>query len=324
MEAPGRGAVMFSIVLCTYNRSASLQITLDSLARLVTPPDMTWELVVVDNNSKDATAATVQKFAAQQAFPVRYVFEERQGLSVARNTGVYHARGKYIVFTDDDVTFDKMWLARIAEAFEQWGCAGVGGRIVPVWNTAKPKWLAMTGPYKMGGAIVEFDLGDDPKPLEHSAFGANMAFRRDLFDRYGGFRPDLGRRGTTLLSFEDSDFFGRLKDGGERLMYIPDAVVYHPVTPERLQKTYFRKWHFQVGRAFVRRGGMPENSRRYWGIPRFLLRQCASNILKSWFSRCPDQRFYYELQACSTAGSIVESWKTRARPPLQSKDRRLN
>jgi glycosyltransferase involved in cell wall biosynthesis len=313
VEDPGRGAVMFSIVLCTYNRSTSLQITLDSLAQLVVTPHITWELVVVDNNSKDATAATVRKFAAEQAFPVRYVFEERQGLSVARNTGIDNARGKYIIFTDDDVTFDGMWLARIAETFERWGCAGVGGRIVPVWNTDKPKWLAMTGPYKMGGAIVHFDLGDETKPLEHPAFGANMAFRRDLFDRYGGFRADLGRCGATLLSFEDSDFFGRLKEGGEHLMYVPNAVVYHPVTPERLQRAYFRKWHFQVGRAFVRRGGMPEDSRRYWGIPRYLFRQYASNTLKSWFSRPPDKRFYYKLQACSTAGSIVEAWQTRGR-----------
>jgi glycosyltransferase involved in cell wall biosynthesis len=307
--APGNGTKL-SVVVCTYNRCGSLRATLNSLAELAAPGGATWELLVVDNNSTDGTRDTIQAFAAKQSFPVRYVFEQRQGHSCARNAGISHAQGDIIAFTDDDVTVDRMWLARLAEAFEGCGCAGAGGRVLPVWEKAKPKWLSVAGPFRTN-AVVSVDFGEEPGRLKRWATGANMAFRREIFERFGGFRTDLGRSGDTLISGDDSEFCSRIMQAGEFLMYAPGAIVYHPVTADRLRKAYFREWYFQGGKTVFRMEGAPQDARRYWGIPRYLFRQCASNAVKWWLSVAADKRFYYQLQTCQIAGMIAEARQTR-------------
>lgn len=300
-----------SVVVCTYNRSGSLRVTLKSLAQLAVPNGMNWELLVVDNNSTDSTRDAIQAFAAERTVPVRYVFEKRQGLSFARNAGIGRARGEIVAFTDDDVTVDRMWLARISEAFEGCGCAGVGGRVLPVWESAKPEWLSVAGPCRTN-AVVSVDFGEQPGRLKGWAAGANMAFRRDVFERFGEFRTDLGRSGGNLMSGEDSEFSSRLVKAGEFLMYAPEAVVYHPVTADRLKKSYFREWYFQNGRTVFRMDGAPRDARRYWGIPRYLFRQCASYVLTWWLSAAADKRFYYQLQTCQVLGMMAEARRMRA------------
>ena len=69
--------------------------------------------------------------------------------------------------------------------------------------------------------------------------GANMAFRRVMFDKYGGFRADLGRCGESLIGNEDTEFAGRLMAAGERLCYVPSAMVNHPVHQDRVKKGVF-------------------------------------------------------------------------------------
>ena len=101
---------------------------------------------------------------------------------------------------------------------------------------------------------------------EEPPYGTNMAFRKEMFEKYGVFRTDLGRCGDSLIGNEDTEFGRRLMAGGERLRYEPFAVVYHSVPAERLNKRYFRAWWFAFGRAQMREKG-PRT--RVWGIPRF-------------------------------------------------------
>jgi uncharacterized membrane protein len=95
-------------------------------------------------------------------------------------------------------------------------------------------------------------------------------------------------------------------------MYAPEAVVYHPVTADRLKKSYFREWYFQNGRTVFRMDGAPRDARRYWGIPRYLFRQCASYVLTWWLSAAADKRFYYQLQTCQVLGMMAEARRMRA------------
>src|SRR5215831_4700728 len=92
-----------SVVLATYNRAASLQVTLDTFLTQVVRFDVEWELLVVDNNSTDSTHDVVERFARAAHFPVRYIFEKRQGRSYSLNTAIAEAKGEVIDFTDDDV-----------------------------------------------------------------------------------------------------------------------------------------------------------------------------------------------------------------------------
>src|ERR1041384_8686802 len=99
-----------TVVVCTYNRCESLPKTLESLMTLTVPEAIPWEILVVDNNSKDATREVVKEFCRRAPDRARHLFESQQGLSNARNAGIREARGEILAFTDDDVTVRPHWL----------------------------------------------------------------------------------------------------------------------------------------------------------------------------------------------------------------------
>ena len=107
---------MISVIICTFNRCEMLALTLESFTRIETGSDFTWELIVVDNNSTDATKGVVSEFNTR--LPIRYVFESKQGLSRARNCGIAQAQGDIIVFTDDDIIVTNDWLNEITNALK--------------------------------------------------------------------------------------------------------------------------------------------------------------------------------------------------------------
>src|SRR5512135_3394307 len=149
-----------SVIICTWNRAKSLAVTLESIERSELPASVSWEVLIVDNNSKDDTKAVFEQFQRRQPQRYRYVFEPRQGKSFALNTAIDNARGAILVFTDDDVTVDPHWLAETVAIFDRQPCAGVGGKIVDAWTSKKPDWLSLEGPYSLMTVIVTFDHGD--------------------------------------------------------------------------------------------------------------------------------------------------------------------
>lgn len=296
-----------TVVLCTFNRSDSLKITLDSISHLTLPPDLNWELIIVNNNSTDNTAQVAHDFAGAAPFRVTCIFEGRQGRSPALNAGIAAANGKIIAFTDDDVTFHPDWLINLKRTFDAFQCAGVGGRVIPVWQQTKPEWLQM----EEQQAIVHYELGDEPQVLkEHPPLGANCAYRKDEFVKYGTFRLDLGVSGENRgITCEDTEFATRLFKAGEKIVYAPNAIVYHPVDPGRATKGYFLRWHYNDGRSQVRAFPPPTNIVRYFGIPRWVLRSVVVNFLKSTFTLNSSRRFQHRLRTYRDAGRIVESYR---------------
>jgi glycosyltransferase involved in cell wall biosynthesis len=299
--------MVISVILCTYNRAAGLRQTLESLRDLALPPPHRWELILVDNNSIDGTRAVAEDFLKTPGITGTYVFEGRQGLSHARNAGIGAATGDVMVFTDDDVTVDRNWLAYLHEAFQRPDCAAVGGKIVPVWTCAKPSWLVQDGPYQLMKVIVSFDLGEATCPLKSPPFGANMAYRKGMFEKYGVFRPDLGRSGSSLMGCEETEFSKRLLDAGESLFYEPRAIVYHPVEPRRLTKRYFQSWYFNYGIARVKLKGTPGPETR--GARRGLVTTALKNVVKWIITMESRRRFFHKLQVYLTAGELLESYR---------------
>jgi len=274
------------------------------------PTGTSREVIVVDNNSTDATKSVVEAINLECPGVFSYVFEPRQGKSFALNTAVTMAKGEIIAFTDDDVALDKNWLTEMISVFESRGCAGIGGRILAVWNKATPKWFADDGPYKLGGAIVKLDLGDEHCDLDKPAYGANMAFRRYVFDKYGLFREDLGPNPKNLIRNEDSEFCRRIIYGGEKFIYAPKVVVYHPVEEHRTRKEYFEAWQFNYGRALIRINGIPPSATCYFGVPRYFFKNLLRASIKWALSFDAKRRFYYKLQAFEVAGQIAECRST--------------
>jgi len=173
--------------------------------------------------------------------------------------------------------------------FDAFQCAGVGGRIIPVWQQPKPDWLEMDEQQ----AIVHYEHGNEAQVLrDHPPMGANCAYRKDRFVKYGTFRLDLGVSGENRgITCEDTEFATRLLRAGEKIVYAPDAIIYHPVDPRRATKAYFRKWYYNDGRSMARAFPPPPDIVRYFGIPRWSLRGVLVNSLKSIFTLNPNGRF---------------------------------
>ena len=128
-----------SVVLCTYNRCASLKNALASVAVQVVPDSLEWEVLVVDNNSNDQTAEIVTHFVQQYPGRFRYLFEPRQGLSYARNSGIREAKGDVVAFMDDDTDVACTWLQNLTASLHDGTWAGAGGRILPYWTCPHPR-----------------------------------------------------------------------------------------------------------------------------------------------------------------------------------------
>lgn len=304
-----------TVILCTFNRCESLAQALHSIASSLLPDSVTWEVLVVDNNSTDQTRNTANEFIRQYPGKLRYLFEPRQGKSHALNRGVREARGDILAFMDDDVTVEPKWLQNLTTPLTNERLAGVGGRIVPAREFQPPKWLAVKGPYSTVGMLALFDRGDCATELHEAPFGTNMAFRKSVFVKYGGFRTDMGPCPGSEMRNEDTEFGRRILAAGEKLWYEPSAVVYHAIPQERLTKSYFLRFWFDSGRASIL-----EMQKRpdVLGIPRHyftMLKICTLFLRKAaqWMLTLESQRrFYYKGFAWMNAGQIAELYERGA------------
>jgi glycosyltransferase involved in cell wall biosynthesis len=296
--------VEISVVLCTYNRAPSLQRVLESFSALQIPPDLHWELLVVDNNSTDNTVEVIQQFTSRANFCVRYVFERRQGRSAALNAGVAKAKGEIVAFTDDDVILHPAWLSQLKQAFAEHDCAAVAGRVIPVWKHPVPDWLEMEDQQ----AIVHFDLGDELRAIPSPPLGANSAFRKRVFEKYGLFRLDLGVSGENRgITCEDTEFGFRLVHAGEKIVYAPQVIIYHPVELHRSTKAFFLKWYYNDGRSAMRSAGWAESVVCYFGVPRWIYRGLVTHFFRWVFSLDEKSRFHYKLRTYRNIGHLVEA-----------------
>jgi GT2 family glycosyltransferase len=255
----------------------------------------------------------VEDFCSRHPLRFRYLFEGLSGKSYALNTGIRAAKGDILAFTDDDVTFEPAWLRSLTAHLMDGQWAGAGGRTLPTQPFSPPDWLSAKHPIRWGGTLGGlFDLGDQPAELRVAPYGNNMAFRRQMFEKYGGFRLDLGRRPGSLLSCEDTEFGNRLLAGGEHLRYEPSAIVYHPIVASRLQKAYFLAWWFDYGRSQTREKGEPlsrtARTRIYLKTPVIMGSRLLVRALR-WM-RCMNraQRFFYKCQVWMTFGQIMETY----------------
>jgi glycosyltransferase involved in cell wall biosynthesis len=298
-----------TVVLCTYNRCESLRKALESVTNSIVPASIDWEVLIVDNNSADQTRETVLEFCGRFPRRLRYLFEARQGKSYALNSGIRATDAEVLAFVDDDVEVDPHWLHHLTALFLNGPWTGAGGRILPESSFIAPRWMETTGRYALA-PLAFFDLGTEACELHEEPFGTNMAFRREMFLKYGDFRTDLGPQPGSAIRNEDTEFGSRLISAGERLWYEPSAVVYHSVPRERVQREYFLTWWFDKARAEVRQDGIPSKARRtVAGVPLVFLRSLAVWTVRWVCSFHPGRRFSCKLNMWKAAGRIRECFR---------------
>jgi GT2 family glycosyltransferase len=197
-----------SVIVPVLNGERTIRDCLLSLLRTDYPPDRR-EILVVDNGSTDSTAEIVK------SFPVILLHEERQGAAAARNKGIEASRGEILAFTDTDCVVSTRWLRELVQGFEDDAIGGFEGEIVdylPV--TAIEQYIARRKSYS-------YQMRRHMSPLSPYAVTANVAFRREVFQRIGVFDP-------RFPTGEDVDFSWRFFNTGDlKLWYNPKAVVFH-------------------------------------------------------------------------------------------------
>jgi glycosyltransferase involved in cell wall biosynthesis len=205
-----------SVLVCTRNRAPALAKTLPTLLAQPQCEQYDYEVIVVDNASTDETRQVIENFARTQQ-RLRYLYEARAGLSYARNVAVRNSQGELLAFTDDDVLVTENWLAEIHREFaSDPGLHLLGGRVL----LARPELRQVAQLDVAERRVVRY-----PHPVD-VAMGANMAFRRRLFEEIGLFDVRLGA-GRFFAGGEEAEIFYRALKAGHYLLYAPNVLVYH-------------------------------------------------------------------------------------------------
>lgn len=314
-----------TIVICTYNRADLLRETLSAVRACSPPAACAVDIVIIDNNSTDRTAAVVSEMAARPGYAIRYATEAQQGKSYALNRALGIARGDIIALTDDDVLPAADWLERIVETFRREPIVFLFGKVLPRWGVLPPPELLVRRARDIWGPLALIDYGDQPTRYTTAAFrnlrlpiGANLAVRREAIERVGGWRTDLGRVDNSLVCGEDRELCVRLfRAGLYEGLYDPRLTVQHYVPASRLSRRYFRRWHFWHGRTLARMVDsfyVDLNLRRVphvARVPRFIYRAMLAEI-GHWAraSRADDalETLVHELMVVQYVGFLVECW----------------
>ncbi len=250
-----------TIAIPTHNRASTLSETLESLRAIAIPDDVAVECVVIDNASTDDTPRIVEEAATSAQFPIRRVFEPRQGSSFARNRAVDEARGDFIFFLDDDAVADPQWLHTMLSAMQSRGLDAACGLVLPRWSSPPPPWLGPRLWVKLAvhdRAAIGAASANGAETLDNY-FSANVGFRRSAFERFGRFREDLGVVGKNPMSGEDTELFARIIARGGQMGFVPGAIVHHLIGPERMTRGYLRHKSFAYGFGSAVAGGKSHN-----------------------------------------------------------------
>jgi glycosyltransferase involved in cell wall biosynthesis len=257
-----------SIIICTYNLAEAFSHLLKELDEQIfdyqtqnpsAPLDL--EIVVIDNNSSDNTSLAFKDFVSQKksSVEINYFLETTQGSSSARNRGIKEAIGDILVFLDDDIKLDKDWLVEISKLSKLNPKMFVAGaRVQAQWASALPAWLKLHPPFEIIGSCFpchDFGLETRTYPFKlgsrivQNPISACFSASKDIFEKYGNFREDLGIHGDKRGACEDTEFFWRVIAGGEKISYLPQITVIHPIPEKRMTQEFILAWYELLGQT---------------------------------------------------------------------------
>ena len=266
-----------SVIIATYNRAKILRDTLEAFTHLI-PPTGGWELIVIDNNSTDYTRQVCEEFA--KILPIQYVFEHQQGKNYALNTGLEKANGELLVFTDDDVSPDAHWLLALERGAKRNPDAfifGGGYREKVIGNVPTYVLKAIKGTVYFGGTRHREDMG--PYVRGELPDGINLTIRREIFFKYGyRYNVTFGPRGKGRVSGGETELLLRLREDGFKMIYLPDALVFHRWYPHQFALQRLLRRSFGIGRGEARLH--PPHVPRILGVPRYLISACLIELVQ--------------------------------------------
>jgi len=273
-----------TVILATYNGAETIAATLGALSQLEAP-EGGWKLVVVDNGSTDGTKAIVETFADR--LPLLLLDHPVPNKNAALNAALEHAKGDLVVFTDDDIITEPVWLVGFRRlAAEQPSFTIFGGRIRTLWPSDPPPWIAHGIPHGPAFAAHRDDLEDGPVD-PGKIWGGNMAVRRDVFDAGHRFNEAYGPRGGgNFLMASETEFAKRAQRLGNECWFSNRITVGHQILPVQYTPSWLatRARCFGATRAALGRepyGTFPPHAKK--GAVKKLRRSGARWVL-SWLN----------------------------------------
>jgi glycosyltransferase involved in cell wall biosynthesis len=291
-----KNSLDLSLIIASRNRARSIEVTLSDL-QAQQLDGLKWEVIVIDNGSTDDTSSVLAH--GQERLPLVALTEPERGQNRARNRGLDAARGELLVFTDDDVRLSPQWLSNIYKASKRYIKYNIFcGPIIPEYPPEVPGWLR-DHPF----ASVAFSrfVHDAPEgPLPVLPFSGNFAVRASIMKGLR-FSEAMGPQGKNYAMGSETELLSRLSDQGERVVYVPSAPVYVPISKGEVEMKSLLTRAFRHGRGTARL--WPDNtSRSLFGVPLYLwmriplaLTGYVLSIFRSARNRFEwGQRFYFD------------------------------
>jgi glucosyl-dolichyl phosphate glucuronosyltransferase len=228
-----QGPPTVSVVVCAWSedRWNDLQLAIESIERQT---QRATEIVLSVDHNEALRLRALQRFSEV----VIVSNAGRRGLADARNAGIAAASGEVIAFLDDDAVASPSWLERLVGCFADERVIGVGGRVNAAWDGHRPRMFPSEFEWVVGCSYRGLP---EQREAVRNMIGANMAFRREVFDAVGGFRSDVGRVGARPLGCEETELCIRARAWrpDATILYEPGAQVSHRVTTTRATWRYF-------------------------------------------------------------------------------------
>ncbi|MGJ5630307.1 hormogonium polysaccharide biosynthesis glycosyltransferase HpsE [Nostoc sp. CALU 1950] len=239
-----------TVAIPTYNGESRLPELLERLQNQIHTENLSWEIIVVDNNSTDNTAKVVQNYQKnwQCTYPLKYCFEAKQGAAYARKRAVAEAKGRLIGFLDDDNYPVSNWVSAAYTFGEKYHKAGAyGSQIHPDWEVEPPENFKRIAPFL---AITE--RGNLPLLYETSKKllppSAGLVVRKQAWLESVPDKSILtGRVKGNMLTSEDLEMLSYIQKAGWEIWYNPEMEISHKIPEFRLKKDYLIPFFRGIG-----------------------------------------------------------------------------
>ncbi|BBM81919.1 glycosyltransferase [Candidatus Uabimicrobium amorphum] len=241
-----------NVILSTRNRAASLDRTLSGFTNINTQL-ISWKIIVVDNGSDDRTPQILQKYC--ELLPLTILEEKRPGKNLALNKALRIVDSEWIVFTDDDIIPDQMWLQELMNATSRWPQHSIfGGTITPLMPPNTPQWIEDIDENTKSIAFAKYQHSVEEGPIEFTPFGANLAIRSDIMAKFQyneNLGPKQNKSNSEYIMGGETDLLQRLKNQQFEFIYVPKAKVQHVIREDQLNFQWLCRRYYLAGRGYA-------------------------------------------------------------------------
>lgn len=300
---------------CTYNRADRLEALVAAIRAQQCP--VPFEILAVNNNSRDNTLDVLGRLGTLPGAPLRVVTETSQGIVPARNRAIEESLdSEVLVFLDDDEIPEPGTLAAAWDAISREGAHCAGGAVrVHFAPHHRPRWLGN----ELLGFLAEVNYGDKPLWLTDDSkriWTGNIAYNMSLFREDPSLRFDAryNRVGADIGGGEDAAMFLTLIARGIRIRYRPDMVVQHFIEEWRLRRSYFLRLHYRAGLRYGEYG-IERYPRNVLGVPPFMIRQFIAQTGKFFAMalRFHPEKLRQGMNVAHALGSLI-GYRRRTEP----------